>query len=515
MAGEGESLATDATPPSRDEVLAIGARICAAASLAAVADAQLLELVGEFDHHGGADIDNGWGGTAGWLAYRCGMTGNVAREHVRVARALRRMPTVMALLRAGRVSYSKVRAATRVVDVVDEARLARLMVALSAAELEKTVARFRSVAGTRVRQQRERVCSWSSDHTGLVALRAVLPPEEGALVTAALEAAYVRLPPGDRTAVEALLEVCRGYLGSGPDDASGADRMMVVVTVAAESLVAAAAGELPEPPDEGGPAVIPPTGNPLTPELPEPGEPPVLSGIQWPEASVLRGAATGTDGPDTDVSAETPRASATLREAAAVLTDSTCHISGIGPLEAQTALRLTCSSPVVGVIINRDGDVLHHGRERRFVSRKQRRALTVRDRGICQYPGCERTRNLDAHHIIAWAAGGPTDLDNLILLCGFHHTCVHEGGMRIVERPGTGCRRTFLLPDGKPVSTDDHSFDDRSLTCALDWHHRHVTGVTDLRSPEANRLFPKTAGVPFSLIGAVDALFSMQTAIAA
>ena len=41
--------------------------------------------------------------------------------------------------------------------------------------------------------------------------------------------------------------------------------------------------------------------------------------------------------------------------------------------------------------------------------------------------GCHQTHHLKAHHLIHWADGGPTDLDNLILLCQFHHTAVHEG----------------------------------------------------------------------------------------
>jgi hypothetical protein len=67
------------------------------------------------------------------------MTPGVAREHVRVARALRRMPTIAGLLREGRLSYSKVREVARVVDVVDEARLAGLALTATAAQLAKNL----------------------------------------------------------------------------------------------------------------------------------------------------------------------------------------------------------------------------------------------------------------------------------------------------------------------------------------------------------------------------------------
>lgn len=58
-------------------------------------------------------------------------------------------------------------------------------------------------------------------------------------------------------------------------------------------------------------------------------------------------------------------------------------------------------------------------------------ALWQRDRG-CAMPGCDRQRFLYAHHVVAWAAGGHTDLDNLVLLCGDHHRRLHDGEASIV-----------------------------------------------------------------------------------
>jgi hypothetical protein len=66
--------------------------------------------------------------------------------------------------------------------------------------------------------------------------------------------------------------------------------------------------------------------------------------------------------------------------------------------------------------------------------------------GRCQFPGCERHRFVDAHHIHHWAHGGESSLDNLVLLCRHHHRLVHEGGFTLgVDRGG---RRTFTRPDG-------------------------------------------------------------------
>ena len=75
------------------------------------------------------------------------MAPGVAREHVRVARALRRMPTIAAAFRTGELSYSKVREVTRVVDLVDEARLCQLASATSASQLARTVAGYRTAPG--------------------------------------------------------------------------------------------------------------------------------------------------------------------------------------------------------------------------------------------------------------------------------------------------------------------------------------------------------------------------------
>ena len=86
---------------------------------------------------------------AHWLAWSCSMTLPTAREHVRVAKALRRMPTVAAAFAAGRLSNSKVREVTRVVDVVDEAELCELALTATAAQLAVMISAFRSADGRR------------------------------------------------------------------------------------------------------------------------------------------------------------------------------------------------------------------------------------------------------------------------------------------------------------------------------------------------------------------------------
>ncbi|MCZ6739624.1 MAG: HNH endonuclease, partial [Actinobacteria bacterium] len=71
------------------------------------------------------------------------------------------------------------------------------------------------------------------------------------------------------------------------------------------------------------------------------------------------------------------------------------------------------------------------GRNSRTVPGWLRRLVTHRDGGHCQWVGCSHTRWIQVHHIQHWSHGGATDLDNLILLCGFHHRFVHENGWHI------------------------------------------------------------------------------------
>jgi Domain of unknown function (DUF222) len=81
------------------------------------------------------------------------MTPGVAREHVRVAKALRKMPRIAGLFAEGRLSFSKVREVTRVVDVVDEARLAQLALTATASQLARMISSFRTADGMRLKHR--------------------------------------------------------------------------------------------------------------------------------------------------------------------------------------------------------------------------------------------------------------------------------------------------------------------------------------------------------------------------
>ncbi|MBG0561185.1 HNH endonuclease signature motif containing protein [Actinoplanes aureus] len=114
-------------------------------------------------------------------------------------------------------------------------------------------------------------------------------------------------------------------------------------------------------------------------------------------------------------------------------------------VSAATVRRIACDARVLPLVFDGDSQVLDAGRTRRLVTGPLRRALIARDRG-CAFPGCDRpARWCDAHHVIPWSEGGPTELANLALLCEFHHRVVHgDSGWEI--RPAQDGRPEFLPP---------------------------------------------------------------------
>lgn len=99
-----------------------------------------------------------------------------------------------------------------------------------------------------------------------------------------------------------------------------------------------------------------------------------------------------------------------------------------GPaIPSELARRLACDA-MIGI------RGLNLGRTTRLVSASQRRALEARDGRVCRMPGCVRTHGLEGHHIRHWSRGGRTDLDNLVLLCRYHHRLFHDDGWTLRRR---------------------------------------------------------------------------------
>ena len=113
-----------------------------------------------------------------------------------------------------------------------------------------------------------------------------------------------------------------------------------------------------------------------------------------------------------------------------------------------TAQMIACTSTLSWMLHDRDGNLLDVGRRRRRPTSALRRAARERDKCRCRFPGCE-SRRVDLHHIQYWSNGGRTKLTNLISLCKYHHTLVHERGYLIAAaRDGTFA---FFRPDGAAI----------------------------------------------------------------
>lgn len=350
---------------------ALEAALCTHAAHIAAAECRFVLMVAEVDRRG-LWADQGARTCAHWLSWRCGLSGGVAREHIRVGRALEGLPATKAAFARGEISYSKVRALTRIASPDFEAALLEMATLATASQLETIVSAFRRASegeGARaLARHRLRYLHAATDDDGTVWIRARLSPEDGAAVLAAIESVRQELeetdgsaetpeapaPPDDRWAAscaDALVAICEAHQAAGP----------------------------------------------------------------------RRGFASG------------PRASVVVHVDHPVLEDpgaeGCAHLEGVGVVSAHTVQRLACDASVSTVAFAADGTAAPEGRTRQIPD-SLRRAVRTRDGG-CRWPGCERRRYVDVHHVVFVAHGGRTRLTNLTTLCRAHHRLVHEGGYRL------------------------------------------------------------------------------------
>ena len=154
---------------------------------------RLLELIREYDEC------KGWAGPgliscAHWLNWKCGIDVGAAREKVRVAHALKALPQISAVFREGRVSYSKVRAMTRVATVKNEEYLLMIAAHGTAAHVERLVRNYRTVKRIEALEQEnsrnaQRELSWYVDDDGYWVVKGRFTLEQGSLIQKALEGA--------------------------------------------------------------------------------------------------------------------------------------------------------------------------------------------------------------------------------------------------------------------------------------------------------------------------------------
>ena len=422
-------------PPDLD---LLGDRIAELSARIQAATYELRCYLREFDRHHGWE---GFRSCAHWLNWRTGLDLGAAREKLRVAAALAELNHLSAAMAGGRLSYSVVRALTRVASPDNEARLVAVACCATGAQVERLVRAWRQADreaqpdAEQVRLAR-RALSTRVDDDGMVVLRARLTPEVGAVVLRALEAALEQVPPaaeGDAASsaqrrADALGLVAESALAGGLDPGSPGDRFQVTVHVEAETLGCREAASAAADTSAETRAIDPPTSEPAAPATDAaagqaPIEPAV--GLYLAAAAHAGGPAAAAPGPDAG--------HAVIEQAGGI------HVG------KEAARRLACDAGLVVLRHAPDGSVLDVGRRTRTVPTALRRALEGRDRNQCQFPGCS-SRHCDAHHVVHWADGGTTQLSNLVLVCRFHHRTVHEEGFQVVA--DAAGRFQFLRPDG-------------------------------------------------------------------
>ena len=360
---------------------------------------QLLELIHIFDEEGGWQ-GPGIASCAQWLNWKCSMSMGTARERVRVARALPALPKILACFRQGKVSYSKVRAMTRVATWRNEDVLLNVALHGTAAHVETHVRQYRKVKRIEAFEQGElqharRRLDLYQDDDGSWVINGRLSPEQGALIARALDAAKEQLFEENKQVPE---EVPAEIEQNLPIDKvlphAFESRRADALERVAESFLAGAQGE-----SSGGDRY--------------------LINVHT-DVETLKEDGTGTES----------------------------EIEERGHVSAETSRRMACDCAVVHWHDSKEGEPLSVGRKTRSIPPAIRRALKRRDGG-CRFPGCSCTRFVDAHHIRHWVDGGETSMDNLVLLCRRHHRLVHEEGFGL--KRGTDGAINFSLPDGKVI----------------------------------------------------------------
>jgi hypothetical protein len=147
---------------------------------------------------------------------------------------------------------------------------------------------------------------------------------------------------------------------------------------------------------------------------------------------------------------------AQLRDAAGAGT-TTGGVDAGTVLAPETVRRIACDAAVLPVVLGGHSEVLDWGHSRRLFSAAQAKRLWLRDGG-CSFPQCTVPAQwTDAHHLVHWADGGPTDLGNAALLCGHHHTVVHQrryAGSVVTSRDDDGRLTETVVWDRTPGSYD-------------------------------------------------------------
>jgi uncharacterized protein YciI len=422
------------------------------------ATARWLLMVAEYDRRmAWADWD--CKSCAHWLAWRCGLGMNAAREHVRVARSLTDLPLITKEFEAGHFSFSQVRALTRVATRANEADLVELARSAPTSQLEAMVRAFRGAARAEEmtdarRQQVARHLTYYYDDDGSFVISGRLSPEEGAVVEKALQVFESELEEEGFSAetlendlesevLSELGEEAFGELGPDADARAENEREDAKERFFASQMTSDVARRRAD-------ALV------------------ALSDAAL--ANPLR-SRSGAD-----------RYQVVAHIDIETLVDEgrigRSELENGPPVPLETLRRLGCDCSIVSMV-ERDGEILSVGRKTRSIPTPIKRALVARDRH-CRFPSCTSKVWVDGHHIQHWVNGGETKLGNLCLLCRAHHRAVHEYGYNVRSIDG---ELVFFRPDGSRIENPGPKSSDPDMVIALNHQARldidHETSVPD------------------------------------
>ena len=379
-----------------DEVLTLErleAEIVSMAADLAAAEAQWIIWIAEYDRRKGWES---WGcrSCAHWLSWKCGLSLHAAQERLRTGHALVELPAITEAFVAGKLSYSKVRALTRVADVATEETLLGWALCMTAAQVDKLAAACRRTGSDDEAADAMARRSVSRVRLGNGITRIIIdePDDAADVVWAGIE---------DR--VEELID--DAIADSGRSRREVVDERGGIAAVRADALVDIAA-----------------RARQMSPA----------------DADRNRDRGPGHLHLTLEADADQPEG-----------TEPLVTLNGWA-LTNPVARRWLCDINGSVMIEDRAGVPVAEGSLQRIVPRAMRRRLSRRDDHQCRFPHCDASYNLHAHHIQHWIHGGATELENLVMLCPFHHRLVHEGGWTI-EVTADG-ELDFIAPRGEQIT---------------------------------------------------------------
>ena len=403
---------TKTAPPINNDQLAD--QITTLAGQINAANYRFLTLIAEFEQR------KAWSGyglksCAHWLNWKCGIDMGAAREKVRAALALTHLPKTKTAFQKGELSFSKVRALTKIATPKNESFLLNIAEYGTAQHMEKLVKSYRTVDNNLTaeeehsnitkaqqeskldiakedKQKENRSVICYQDNDGMWIIHAKLPAEEGSLVAKTLKELGDKLA---ETEIQAETQ---------PEQKDKTEPK----NVSAETFSLNQTEEKLTFPQRRADALIALSEHYLA----------TVHNASTNSLTALKSA---------------ERCQLILHIQADSLNQSPQHLDGQW-LPPSTARRMACDAGLLIVEEDKAGNVLNIGRKSRIIPPAMARALAIRDNG-CQFPGCCETRYTEGHHIKHWADGGETKLDNLVTLCRYHHRELHKGSFYLTLKP--------------------------------------------------------------------------------